>query len=281
LTTYPNSIENSKLGAQEMMLVDSHCHLDCLNFDFFQKDLPELLQTARKQGVGYFLCVCIDLINFPKVLAIAEKFPDVAASVGVHPTEELNQEVSQSELITLASHPKVVAIGETGLDYYRAEAKKSVQQARFRQHIQAALSVNKPLIVHTRQAQEDTLKILKEEGARAVGGVLHCFTEDLAMASEAIEEGFYISFSGILTFKNAKTLQSVACRVPLERVLIETDSPYLAPQPFRGKPNQPAYVHYVAEKLAELRSLPLEKIAEQTTTNFFQLFKHCASPLTN
>jgi TatD DNase family protein len=253
-------------------LVDSHCHLDRLALDYFQEDLAQLLALARERGVIHFLCVCIDLETFPQVLAIAEQFSDVSASLGVHPTEPVNLEPSLAELIELAKHPKVIAIGETGLDYYRDTTKKEQQQQRFRRHIQAALAVNKPLIVHTREAREDTIKLLKEEGAHGIGGVLHCFTEDMAMAEAAIELGFYISFSGILTFKNAKALQAIASQLPLERILIETDSPFLAPDPFRGKPNQPAYVSYVAEKLAMLRQQPLEKIAEQTTANFFKLF---------
>jgi len=256
------------------MLVDSHCHLDRLDLLFFQKELTQLLQFAREAGVVHFLCVCIDLKNFPAVLAIAEKFSDVSASLGVHPTEETVNEPTLDELIQFAKHSKVVAIGETGLDYYRDKSKKKEQQARFRRHIQAAITVNKPLIVHTRDAREDTITILQEEGAQAVGGVLHCFTEDITTATAAIEMGFYVSFSGILTFKNATDLQLVAQQLPLERILIETDSPYLAPVPFRGKPNQPAYVRYVAEKLAELRQLAFEKIAEQTTANFFKLFHH-------
>ncbi len=254
--------------------VDSHCHLDCLDLNYFQKDLSQLLELAREKGVSHFLCVSIDLENFPTVLAIAEQFNDVSASVGLHPTEHTDSEPSLAELIERAKHPKVVAIGETGLDYYRDTSKKEEQQQRFRRHIQAALAVNKPLIVHTRDAREDTLTILKEEGAEKVGGVLHCFTENQVMAAAAIDMGFYISFSGILTFKNAQELQAIAQQLPLERILIETDSPYLTPLPFRGKPNQPAYVPYVAEKLAELRQLPLAKIAEQTTANFFKLFYH-------
>lgn len=255
------------------MLVDSHCHLDRLDLDYFKKDLNACLDFAREQGVLHFLCVCIDLANFPAVLAIAEQFKEVSASVGVHPTEQVAEEATLDELIKLAQHPLVVAIGETGLDYYRENTQKECQQQRFRQHIRAAIAVNKPLIVHTRQAREETLNILREEGAQQVGGVLHCFTEDLSMAESAIKENFYISFSGILTFKNAAELKAIAQKVPLERVLIETDSPYLAPHPFRGKPNQPAYVRYVAECLAQLRDCSLDKIAEQTTTNFFTLFK--------
>ena len=213
------------------------------------------------------------------MLASAEQFADVSASVGVHPTERVAKEATLSELIRLAQHPKVIALGETGLDYYRENTAKTQQQARFRQHIRAAIAVNKPLIVHTRQAKEDTLAILKEEGAHQVGGVLHCFTEDLAMAEAAIEANFYISFSGILSFKKATELKSIAQHLPLQRLLIETDSPYLAPMPFRGKPNQPAYVRYVAETLAELRQSPLDKVAEQTSTNFFTLFKDAKSTL--
>lgn len=255
------------------MLVDSHCHLDRLDLAYFKQDLKTCLDLAREQAVKHFLCVCIDLANFPAVLTIAEQFPDVSASVGVHPTEQVAEEATVDELIKLAQHPKVVAIGETGLDYYRENTEKECQQQRFRQHIRAARAVNKPLIVHTRDARADTLRLLKEENARQVGGVLHCFTEDLTMAEQAIEENFYISFSGILTFKNATDLKAIAQRLPLERILIETDAPYLAPQPFRGKPNQPAYVRYVAECLAQLRDDSLANIAEQTTTNFFHLFK--------
>lgn len=255
------------------MLVDSHCHLDRLDLDYFKQDLKSCLAFAREQEVKHFLCVCIDLANFPAVLAIAEQFSEVSASVGIHPTEIIDKEATVDELIKLAEHPKVVAIGETGLDYYRENTEKECQQQRFRQHIRAALAVNKPLIVHTRDARADTLRILKEEGAQQVGGVLHCFTEDLAMAEQAIEENFYISFSGIITFKNAADLRSIAQSLPLERILIETDAPYLAPHPFRGKPNQPAYVRYVAECLAQLRDDSLANIANQTTANFFNLFK--------
>lgn len=255
------------------MLVDSHCHLDRLDLDYFKKNLSDCLNFAREQGVSHFLCVCIDLAHFPNVLAIAEHYADVSASVGVHPTEQVAEEATLDELIKLAQHPKVVALGETGLDYFRENTQQELQQHRFRQHIRAAIAVNKPLIVHTRQAREDTLRLLKEEGAQQVGGVLHCFTEDLSMAEAAIKENFYISFSGILTFKNATDLKAIAQKLPLDRILIETDAPYLTPQAFRGKPNQPAYVRYVAECLAQLRACSLDKIAEQTTLNFFTLFK--------
>lgn len=255
------------------MLVDSHCHLDRLDLTPHNNDLANALTAAKDQGVGHILCVCIDLENFSKVLTIAENYPNVSASVGMHPTEILTKEPTTEELITLGSHTKVVAFGETGLDYYRDESNKAVQQERFRRHIQAAKQLNKPVIVHTRQARADTLQILKEEGAETCSGVLHCFTEDWEMAKRAIDQNFYISFSGIVTFQNAKELKEIAQKIPLDRMLIETDAPYLAPVPYRGKSNEPAYVRFVAEHIAELRKLPFATIAEQTTANFFKLFK--------
>lgn len=251
------------------MLVDSHCHLDRLDID-----VNQALENAKQNSVDYFLCVCIDLDNFPTVLQIAEQHSQVFASVGVHPTEIIKHEPSADELIKLASHPKVVALGETGLDYYRDDSQKEIQQQRLRNHIRAAKQVNKPLIIHTRQARSDTIQILKEEGADTIGGVMHCFTEDLTMANQAIDLNFYISFSGIVTFKNAVELQDIAKQIPLSRMLVETDAPYLAPVPYRGKPNQPAYVHHVAEFIANLRGDTLENISHQTTENFFKLFKN-------
>lgn len=255
------------------MLVDSHCHLDRLDLTPYNGDLSLALEAAKKNSVGHILCVCIDLDNFHKVLEIAENYPNITASVGVHPTEVLPEEPPTDELIKLAAHPKVVALGETGLDYYREETNKPVQQERFRRHIQAAKQTGKPLIVHTRQAREDTVRMIKEEGGEAVSGVLHCFTEDLAMANAAMELNFYISFSGIVTFQNAKSLQEIAKQIPLERMLVETDSPYLAPVPHRGKSNEPAYVKHVAEYIAQLRGITFEELATQTTENFFRLFK--------
>ncbi len=255
------------------MLVDSHCHLDRLDLTPYQGDLSLALDAAKKNSVQHILCVCIDLDNFPKVLAIAENYPDVSASVGIHPTEVITTEPSVEELVQLATHPKVVALGETGLDYYREQTNKEIQQERFRRHIRTAKKVAKPLIVHTRQARADTIAILKEEGADEVGGVLHCFTEDLDMAQKAIEINFYISFSGIVTFQNAKELQEIAKQIPLERMLIETDAPYLAPVPYRGKSNEPAYVRHVAEYIAQLRGISFEELAKKTTENFFNLFK--------
>lgn len=255
------------------MLVDSHCHLDRLDLSPYNHDLSLALTAAKEKSVEHILCVCIDLENFPAVLNIAKQYSFVSASVGIHPTEVIAREPTVQELLELASDPNIVAFGETGLDYYRDDSQKDIQLERFHTHIQAAKHANKPLIVHTRHARADTIRMIKEEGADSVGGVLHCFTEDLAMAQQAIEQNFYISFSGIVTFKNAQELRDVVKTIPLERILIETDAPYLTPVPYRGKPNQPAYVYYVAQCIAELRGISIETVAEQTTFNFFKLFK--------
>lgn len=255
-----------------MNIVDSHCHLDQLDLTSHQGSLDSALHAAQQQGVTHFLCVCIDMNNVQATLDIARQHANIFASVGVHPSEQNSHDPDEAELISLASEAKVVALGETGLDYYRVQGDVEWQQQRFRRHIHAAQAVNKPLIVHTRDAREDTIRILKEENAQTVGGVLHCFTESLLMAQQAMELGFYISFSGIITFKNAVELQEVVKQIPLERILIETDSPYLAPVPYRGKPNEPAYVRYVAEKVAELKQIDVETVAKQTTANFFKLF---------
>ena len=260
------------------MLVDSHCHLDRLDLTPYNGNLDLAIAAAKEKQVEHMLCVCIDLDNFPAVLSIAERYTNVSASVGVHPTEAITQEPTIKQLVQLASHEKVVALGETGLDYYREDNAKEIQMERFRCHINAAKEVNKPLIIHTRQAREETIKILKEENAASIGGVLHCFTEDLSMAQQAIELNFYISFSGILTFQNAKELKEIAKQIPLERILIETDAPYLAPVPHRGKSNEPAYVYYVAHYLAELRNTNFATIAQVTTENFFNLFKAVPCP---
>lgn len=224
--------------------------------------------------VGHALCISVTLAEFPQVLAVAEAYDNIYASVGVHPDYEDEGEISVEELVKRAQHPKVVAIGETGLDYFRLTGDLEWQRERFRNHIRAAIEVDKPLIIHTRAAAEDTIRILREENAQMVGGVMHCFTESLDVAKQAIDLGFYISFSGIVTFKNAANLKEVAKQVPLDRILVETDSPYLAPVPFRGKTNQPAYVKYVAEEVAALRGIPFEELAEATTNNFFRLFKY-------
>lgn len=253
------------------MLVDSHCHL---NFPELVENMDQVLDTMRSHDVGHALCVSVTLDKFPEVLAIAEQYPNIYASVGVHPDYEDIQEPTVEELVQLADHPRVVAIGETGLDYFRLTGDLEWQRNRFRTHIRAAKATGKPLIIHTRNAPEDTLRLMREEGANEVGGVMHCFTESWEVAQAAIEMGFYISFSGIVTFKNAQALKEVAQRVPLNRMLVETDSPYLAPIPFRGKTNQPAYVRHVAEEIARLREIPLQQVVDATTANFFQLFKH-------
>ncbi len=255
------------------MLVDSHCHLDRLDLTNHDGNLSSVLAAAKKVGVNHILCVSIDKENASQVVEIAENYPDVSASVGVHPNEEADLDFTYNELITKAAHKRVVAIGETGLDYYRSTGDLTWQKERFRRHIRAAKQTQKPLIVHTRDAREDTLRILREEKADEVGGVLHCFTENWEMAQQAIALNFYISFSGIITFQNATELREVAKRVPMNKLLIETDAPYLAPVPYRGKPNEPAYVYHVAVALAQLHQVTLEEMAKNTTENFFNLFK--------
>lgn len=253
------------------MLVDSHCHL---NFPELSDNIDAIRQSMTDAQVGHALCVSVTLDKFPEVLSLATQFDNFYASVGVHPDYEDIQEPTIEELVNLAKHPKIVAIGETGLDYFRLTGDLEWQRERFRTHIRAAVLADKPLIIHTRSAAEDTLRIMCEEGANRVGGVMHCFTESLDVASAAIDLGFYISFSGIVTFKNAVQLKTVAQEIPLNRMLVETDSPYLAPIPFRGKTNQPAYVKYIAQEIANLRGISLEEVMEATTQNFFTLFKH-------
>ncbi|MBI5007254.1 MAG: TatD family hydrolase [Nitrosomonadales bacterium] len=251
------------------MFIDSHCHL---NFPGLSEQLDALLENMRVNQVSHALCVSVDLLSFPEVLAIAENHANLYASVGVHPDYELDTEPTQSGIVALAQHPKVVAIGETGLDYYRLTGDLEWQRERFRTHIRAAKESGKPLIIHTRSAAADTLRIMAEEQAGQVGGVMHCFTENLEVAQAAIEQGFHISFSGILTFKNATIIKEAAQNIPLDRILIETDSPYLAPTPHRGKTNQPAFVKHVAEEIARLRNIPLEEVGAATTRNFNRLF---------
>ena len=260
------------------MFVDSHCHLD---FPELAERFDSIVANMAANDVGRALCVCVTLPDFPRVQALAERDARLAASVGVHPDYTGDQEPDVATLVRLADHPKVVAIGETGLDYYREEGENDAarqhyrerQQQRFRVHIQAARQTGKPLIVHTRSASADTVRLLREEGADRCGGVLHCFTEDWETAKAGLDLGFYVSFSGIVTFRNAEPLRQVAARVPMDRILIETDSPYLAPVPFRGRTNEPAWVRHVAERLAELRQLPLGTLADRTTENYFSLFK--------
>ncbi len=254
------------------MLIDSHCHLDRLDLTKYDGSLSAALASAKTAGVEHFLCVSIDLESYPAMLAAAEEFDSVSVSVGVHPSHTGGSEPTAADLAELAANPKVVAIGETGLDYHYNEGDLDWQRNRFRTHIQAAHLCAKPLIIHTRAAREDTLTILREEHAEQVGGVMHCFTEDWAMAEQAIDLNFYISFSGIVTFKSAEALQEVARRVPMERMLVETDSPYLAPVPYRGKPNEPAWVTHVAEHIAQLRGCDVDTLARATSANFRRLF---------
>lgn len=251
------------------LLVDSHCHLD---FPEFQGREDELVAAMQANQVGWALVAGVTLERFPGVLALAERFPRLYAAVGVHPDTQDGQEADEETLLRLADHPKVVAIGETGLDYYRLEGDLEWQRERFRTHIRAARKCRKPLIIHTREAATDTLRILEEEGAGEVGGVFHCFTESPAVAEAALALGFHISFSGIVTFKNALQIKEVAALVPLDRLLVETDAPYLAPVPYRGKLNHPALVRHVAEEVARLRGIGVEELADATTSNFFRLF---------
>lgn len=255
------------------MFVDSHCHI---NFPELAQNIDELLANMAQNQVTHALCVSVNLPEWPSVMALADAYPNLYASVGVHPDYEDVEEPTVAGLVELAQRPRIVAIGETGLDYYRLEGDLEWQRERFRVHIRAARETGLPLIIHTRSASEDTIRILKEERADEVGGVMHCFTESWEVAQAAMELGFYISFSGIVTFKKAEELKEVARRVPLQRMLIETDSPYLAPVPFRGKTNQPAWVKHVAEHIADLKGVPLAEVASATTGNFFRLFSRAA-----
>ncbi len=251
------------------MLVDSHCHLDFPDFD---GRIDEIQAGMAAHGVTHALCISTSLQGFGKVRALAENHANLYASVGVHPDTE-GEDAEVETLASLAAHPRVIAIGETGLDYYRRSGDLEWQRERFRRHIRAARKAGKPLVVHTREAGADTLRILEEENAAEAGGVLHCFTETWEVAQAAIRLGLYISFSGIVTFRNATALKEVARQVPAERLLVETDSPYLAPVPNRGKTNQPGWVRFVAEELGRLRGVPLEEIARITTDNFRRLFR--------
>jgi len=251
------------------MFVDSHCHV---NFPELAKDMPEILERMRLNGVGRALCVSVNLPDWPGLLSLVEQHEVLYASVGVHPDYEDTPEPTVDDLIERSQHPKVIAIGETGLDYFRLSGDLSWQRERFRRHIQAARHVNLPLIIHTRSSSEDTLAIMREEQACDARGVMHCFTESWEVAQASMDMGFYISFSGIVTFKKATELQEVARRMPLDRILIETDSPYLAPVPHRGKINDPSKVIHVAEMIASLRNISVKEIEEASTKNFFNLF---------
>lgn len=251
------------------MFIDSHCHLDFADFQGYH---PELLEAMSKNQVSHALVISVNLGDFPNVLALAEQYPNLYATVGVHPDYEDVEEPSVERLIELAQHPKVIGIGETGLDYFRLQGDLEWQRERFRTHIRAARAVKKPLIIHTRASSADTLRLMEEEKASEASGVLHCFTETQAMANAAIEMGFYISFSGIVTFKKAEDLRDVARTIPLDRLLIETDSPYLAPVPHRGKTNQPAFVKHVAECIADVRGISVAEVGAASSANFARLF---------
>lgn len=255
------------------MFVDSHCHL---NFPELRKQLPEILEAMDRNQVGHALVVSVNLPDWPELMEVVHSQPRLWASVGVHPDYEDTPDPSVDELVKLSATDKVVAIGETGLDYYRLTGDLEWQRERFRRHIRAAREVAKPLIIHTRSSSEDTLRLMREEGAAQAGGVMHCFTESQAVADAAIDMNFYISFSGIVTFKNAKELHDVARTIPMDRLLIETDSPYLAPVPHRGKLNDPSKVIHVAERIADLRGLTVAEVARASTENFFRLFKGIA-----
>jgi len=251
------------------MFVDSHCHID---FPDLAQRQPEILENMRAARVSHALCVSVNLPNFPRILQLAEQQDNIFASVGVHPDYEDTAEPTVDQLVEMAHHPKIVAIGETGLDYYRLSGDLEWQRQRFRTHIRAARSSVKPLIIHTRSAAEDTLRIMREEGADQIGGVMHCFTESWEFAEQAMALNFYISLSGIVSFKNARDLHDVARRMPLDRLLIETDAPYLAPVPHRGKTNEPAFVAHVAAAVAQLKGLDVDQVGMATTDNFFRLF---------
>lgn len=253
------------------MFVDSHCHLDRLEWDKLQLDLPQVLAQAAASNVSHLLCVSVSLQEYPGMASLVAPYSNVFVSCGEHPLHA-GEWLDQQQLLALAADPRVVAVGETGLDYFYSPDNKLTQQQAFAAHIDVARQLNKPLIVHTRDARADTLALLKSHHAEECCGVLHCFTEDWPTAKAALDLGFYISFSGIMTFRNADALREVVKQVPLDRLLIETDSPYLAPVPYRGKTNQPAYVSAVAAAVAQLKDVSVEQLAAVTTDNFFELF---------
>ncbi|MDA1331766.1 MAG: TatD family hydrolase [Proteobacteria bacterium] len=252
-----------------MQIVDSHCHI---NFPELSEDIEGLIRRMEENNVCKALCVSVELEKFPDILGLATRYPTIFASVGVHPDHQDCEEPTVEQLVTLSNHPKVVAIGETGLDYFRTKGDTEWQRERFRVHINAAKITQKPLIIHTREAGSDTLDVLREQGQGQVRGVMHCFTETMPFALASIELGFFISFSGILTFKNAEEIRTVAKEIPIEYIMVETDSPYLAPMPYRGKTNEPSYVRFVLEELARVKGLPLDVVAQKTTENFNRLF---------
>ncbi len=254
------------------MLIDSHCHLDRLNLSAYDGDLTLPLQQAQQDGVGKILCVSTDMARLPDIMALVNGYEHVYGSVGVHPMSDEITTVTKEQLVTATESPKIIAIGETGLDYYYQPDTIDAQKQSFIKHLQASAEVKMPVIVHTRDAKKDTVDIIRQHGDASVGGVLHCFTEDLEMAQEAISLNYWISFSGIITFRNADPLREVVKQVPLERILVETDAPYLTPAPYRGKPNEPKYVKRVAECVAEVKGISYEEVARITTENFHRLF---------
>lgn len=255
------------------MLIDSHCHLDRIDLKPYEDDFSCFMTAAKANQLEHLLCIAIDLESYPAMLDLVLNFPEISLTVGVHPNVKECKDPSVDELVALGKLNKIVGIGETGLDYFRSEGDLSWQHQRFRNHIRAAKILKKPLIIHTREAKADTLKILKDEGAEEIGGIIHCFTEDWEFAQKALDLNFYISFSGIITFNNATTIRDVVKKIPSDKFLIETDSPYLAPVPFRGRPNYPIYVRYIAEQIAELRGITVNKVADITTNNFYNLFQ--------
>jgi TatD DNase family protein len=257
------------------MFIDSHCHLDRIDLTPYQNDFSCFMQEVKNSQIRHMLCISIDMESYPAMLNLVSDYTQISVTVGVHPNVQTNNEPDIEALVNAGQSARVVAIGETGLDYFRSTGDLEWQKQRFRNHIRAAKALGKPLIIHTRDAKQDALQILAEEEAGEVGGVIHCFTEDWEFAKRALDLNFYISFSGIITFNNAHKIKQVAKDIPSNRFLIETDSPYLAPAPFRGKPNYPTYVRFVAEQIASLRGTSPNKIAEMSTENFCTLFKHC------
>jgi TatD DNase family protein len=249
--------------------VDSHCHIDT---DELAAQGEAIFERMASAGVTHAVCIGVKLESLPGILALAEKRANIFATVGVHPENTEGEEPDVARLVALAQHPRVIGIGETGLDYYWHKDQPEWQRERFRVHIRAARQSARPLVIHTRDSAEDTIRILREEQAGEVGGVMHCFTESLEIARAALDLGFYISFSGIVTFKNSAQVKEVAAAVPLDRILIETDSPYLAPVPYRGKLNEPSYVPEVAKEIARLRGIGIEEVAAATSANFSRLF---------
>ncbi len=256
-----------------MFIIDSHCHLDVLDYENLHQNIDEVIEKAKARDVKHLLTIGVTLSRFEKQRDTLAHRDDVSLACGVHPLDLEDEPFNYDRLLQLAAHPKVVAVGEIGLDYYYSADNKTLQQEVFAQQVQAANVLNKPVIIHTRAAREDTIRILRENDAQKCSGVLHCFTENLEMAKQGLDLGFYISFSGIITFKNAEEIRAVARQVPLDRLLVETDSPYLAPVPYRGKQNQPAYVREVCEYVATLKGVSVEEFAQITTQNFERLFK--------